>query len=239
MKAAVSPRVAALISNTWDDKFGALFSIAYSKRDVNEQGYNTYRWRKKNASGSDISELSDELQDKINNEEVSFSRGSRYSLFENEQKRLGTTLALQYRPSNDLEFGFDALYGELNNDRSEFHLQSRGSSSTALGCTGPAYISEPTCSKLTSLEINENNDAIYSVYEDAAIHSESRNQYADTEISQYVLNSDWQITEDLNMTALVGRSESKFNTGSAKIYLETFGDETIDYRTKLIYLKRK
>ncbi|MEI8654930.1 TonB-dependent receptor plug domain-containing protein [Pseudoalteromonas sp. Hal273] len=43
----VSPRVAALISNTWDDKFGALFSIAYSKRDVNEQGYNTYRWRKK------------------------------------------------------------------------------------------------------------------------------------------------------------------------------------------------
>ncbi|MEL0604071.1 TonB-dependent receptor [Pseudoalteromonas undina] len=231
----VSPRIAALISNTWNDEFGALFSVAYSKRNVNEQGYNTYRWRKKNASGSDISELSTDLKDKINNSEVSFSRGSRYSLFENEQERLGTTLALQYRPSNNLEFGFDTLYGELNNERDEFHLQSRGSSSTALGCTGPAYISEPTCSKLTSLEVNENNDAIYSVYEDAAIHSESRKQYADTEISQYVLNSDWQITEDLNMTALVGRSESKFNTGSAKIYLETFGDETIDYRGDAYY----
>lgn len=231
----VSPRVAALISNTWDDKFGALFSIAYSKRDVNEQGYNTYRWRKKNASGSDISELSDELQDKINNEEVSFSRGSRYSLFENEQERLGTTLALQYRPNNNLEFSFDALYGELNNDRSEFHLQNRGSSSTALGCTGPAYNNEQVCSKLTALEINENNDAIYSVYEDAAIHSESRSQYADTQISQFVLKSDWQITNDLNMTALVGRSETKFNTGSVKVYLETFGDETIDYRQDAYY----
>lgn len=231
----VSPRFAALISDTWDDKFGALFSIAYSKRDVNEQGYNTYRWRKKNASGSDISELSDELQDKINNEEVSFSRGSRYSLFENQQERLGTTLALQYRPSNNLEFSFDALYGELNNDRSEYHLQNRGSSSTAIGCTGPAYNNEQICSKLTTLEINENNDAIYSVYEDAAIHSESRSQYADTQISQFVLNSDWQITEDLNMTALVGRSQTKFNTGSVKVYLETFGDETIDYRKDAYY----
>ncbi|MBQ4833570.1 TonB-dependent receptor [Pseudoalteromonas sp. MMG010] len=231
----ISPRVAVLISNTWDDKFGALFSVAYSKRDVNEQGYNTYRWRKKNASGSDISQLSDELQNKINNEEVSFSRGSRYSLFENEQERLGTTLSLQYRPTNNLELGFDALYGELNNDRSEYHLQNRGSSSTAIGCTGPAYNDAPICSTLTELELNENNDAIYSVFENAAIHSESRNQYANTKISQFVFNTDWQISDDFNMTALVGRAKTQFDTASVKIYLETFGNETIDYRDDAYY----
>ena len=37
------------------------------------------------------------------------------------------------------------------------------------------------------------------------------------------------------MTALVGRSETKFNTGSVKVYLETFGDETIDYRKDAYY----
>lgn len=231
----VSQRFAGLVSNTWDDKFGALFSLAYSNRDVNEQGYDNYRWRQKDSSGSDISGLNDELQDKINNSEINFSRGSRYSLFQNDQSRLGTTLALQYRPTDTFNVSLDGLYGELTNDREEYHLQNRGSSSTALGCTGPSYNAEQTCSTLTALEINDNNDAIYSVFEDAAIHSESRNQTADTTITQFVLNTKWDISDDLTMTALIGRSKSEFETTSVKIYLETFGDETIDYRNDAYY----
>lgn len=130
-----SPRLAALISNTWGD-FGALFSLAYSKRDTAEQGYNTYRWRPRDAQGSDISALSAADQDAVNSGELRFSRGSRYSQFNSEQTRVGATVALQYRPSANLSFDLDALYGTLDSDRGEFHLQSRGSSSTALGCTG-------------------------------------------------------------------------------------------------------
>ncbi len=230
----ISPRLAALLSNTWGD-FGALVSFAYSERETNEQGYNTYRWRPLNASGSDISSLPQADQDKINNDGLFFSRGSRYSLFESDQTRTGTTLALQYQPSEKLDLGLDLLYGELNNDRREFHLQSRGSGSTALGCTGPAYAGEATCSRLVDVEYNAGDEVIYSSFEDTALHSESRKQYADTTIQQAVFHADWQVSDKLTLSGLIGSMESEFETGSAKVYLESFADMTIDYRGDRFY----
>lgn len=230
----ISPRVATLLSNTWGD-FGALASVAYSKRNVSEQGYNTYRWRAMNGNGSDLSELPQEQQDLITNSELHFSRGSRYSLFENEQERLGTTVALQYMPTDNFELGLDLLYGQLNNERGEYHLQSRGASSTALGCAGPAYDGAPRCSKLVELEYNAGNEAVYSRFEDAAIHSESRDQYADTTFSQVVLNGRWDATERLSIEGLLGRQGNTFETGSAKVYLESFADQEIDYREDKFY----
>lgn len=235
-----SPRVAALISNTWGD-FGALASVAYSKRNTNEQGFNTYRWRLQNADGSDISALSQEDQDALNSGDLRFSRGSRYSSFENEQTRIGATVALQYRPSSNFKIGFDGLYGVLDNDRNEFHLQSRGSSSTALGCTGPSYSSiqaeanAPICSSLIDIQYNAGNEVIYSRFENAAIHSESRQQNADTTLTQMVLNSEWNITNSFTLKALIGHSNSDFDTGSTKVYLESFGDQTIDYTKDKFY----
>lgn len=228
-----SPRIAALISNTWDD-FGALVSVAYSQRNTSEQGYNTYRWRPRDAQGSDISALSEAEQAAVNSGEMRFSRGSRYSQFNSDQKRLGATVALQYRPSESFSLGLDGLYGKLENDRDEYHLQSRGSSSTALGCTGPDY-SGAICSTLTEIEYNANNEVMYSVWENAALHSESRNQSADTDISQWVLNMDWDINASLSLKGLLGSMQSDFKTNSAKVYVESFADMSIDYRQDRFY----
>ena len=50
------PRVSALISNTWaDDRFGALLSASYSKRNVYEEGYNPVRWEHGNHRNSNQS----------------------------------------------------------------------------------------------------------------------------------------------------------------------------------------
>lgn len=230
-----SPRLAALVSNTWGD-FGALFSLAYSKRDTAEQGYNTYRWRPRDAQGSDISALSAADQDAVNSGELRFSRGSRYSQFNSEQTRVGATVALQYRPSANLSFGLDALYGTLDSDRGEFHLQSRGSSSTALGCTGADYEgARYYCSSLTDIEYNANNEVIYSAWENTALHSESRDQSATTDISQMVFNADWTVTEALSVSGLLGYMKSEYESNSAKVYLESFADMTIDYREDRFY----
>ncbi|WP_289027818.1 TonB-dependent receptor [uncultured Paraglaciecola sp.] len=235
-----SPRIAGLISNTWGD-FGALASVAYSKRNTSEQGFDTYRWRLRNSQGSDISALSEADQAAVNSGELRFSRGSRYSTFDNEQTRVGATVALQYRPSDSFKLGFDGLYGVLDNARDEFHLQSRGSSSTALGCTGPTYVNiqdvanEPICSSLLDIEYNAGNEVIYSHFDNAALHSESRQQYADTTFTQMVLNSEWNVNQDFTLTALLGTSSSEFETGSTKVYLESFGEQTIDYRQDRFY----
>ena len=237
-----SPRVAALISNIWDD-FGALASIAYSKRNTSEQGFDTYRWREKDSEGSDISALSQADQDAVNSGELRFSRGSRYSAFENEQTRIGATVALQYRPTNTFKLGFDGVYGILDNARDEFHLQNRGSSSTALGCTGPSYSNiqtvenEKICSSLVDIEYNSANEVMYSSFENAALHSESRQQFADTTLTQMSLNSEWNVTDEFSLTALIGSSSSEFETGSTKVYLESFGDQIIDYTQDRFYGK--
>ena len=42
---AQDPRVAGLFSKKFmDDTFGVLVSVAYSERQVREEGYNTVRW---------------------------------------------------------------------------------------------------------------------------------------------------------------------------------------------------
>lgn len=47
------PRVSALLSNTWaDGRFGALMSVAYSKRTIFEEGYNPVRWEHGNHRNS-------------------------------------------------------------------------------------------------------------------------------------------------------------------------------------------
>lgn len=230
-----SPRVAALVSNRWDD-FGALFSLAYSKRDTAEQGYNTYRWRPRDAQGSDISALSLADQEAVNSGNLRFSRGSRYSQFNSEQTRVGATVALQYQPNDDISVGLDALYGKLDNERGEFHLQSRGSSSTALGCTGADYEGGRNfCSGLTELQYNSNNEVIYSAWENAALHSESRDQEATTDITQIVLNGEWSVNNALVMSGLLGHMKSEYESNSAKVYLEAFADMTIDYRDDRFY----
>ena len=229
-----SPRFAGLLSNTWGD-FGALVSLAYSNRKTNEQGFNTYRWRLRNSQGSDISALSAEDLAAVDSGELYFSRGSRYSVYESDQDRLGLTLAFQYKPSDDLSLGLDILKGKLDSDRDEFHLQSRGSGSTNLGCTGPSYNAESICSKLVDIEYNLDNEVIYSSWEDAPIHSESRDQYANTDITQVVANIDWLITDRLSMKGLIGSMESDFETGSVKAYLESFADVELDYRADRFY----
>ncbi|MDV3467205.1 TonB-dependent receptor [Stenotrophomonas sp. C3(2023)] len=50
------PRISGLISNTWGDgRFGALMSVAYSKRTIFEEGYNPVRWEHGNYRNSNQS----------------------------------------------------------------------------------------------------------------------------------------------------------------------------------------
>ena len=128
------PRFAGIIANTWGN-FGALASVSYSERDINEQGYNGYRWRKRSSSNADsVSDsITGETRQALDDGEVFFNRGNRYTVWENSQERLGLTTALQYRPTENLSIEFDALYSKLTNDRNEWHLPTAGSSSTALG----------------------------------------------------------------------------------------------------------
>ncbi len=235
MADGTSPRLAALISNKWDD-FGALFSVAYSQRDTVEQGTNTYRWRPKTASGTDISNLDQATQDKIDNEELRFARGNRYSIWENNQERLGLTAAFQYNASDSLSFDLDILYAELNNDKDEHHIASRGSSSTVLG--GPTTAGGQTVggASINELQYNENGEVVYLDISNATLATESRKQKMDTSFSQISLLTDWQVNDSTQAKLLIGHSENEFVIPvSDKVYYEGFGGITSDYTQDRFY----
>ena len=217
------PRFAGIIANTWDN-FGALASVSYSERDINEQGYNGYRWRQRDSD--DASAVSDSItgdtRQALDDGEVFFNRGNRYTVWENSQERLGLTTALQFRPTENLSIEFDALYSKLTNSRNEWHLPTAGSSSTALGA-------------IDALEIipasdGDGYEAVYGEFSDVTMRTESRQDLDTTVFEQYTLAGNWTITDRLLVSGMIGHSSSEFRLDKEKFYTEGVGDITTDYR---------
>lgn len=217
------PRFAGIIANTWDN-FGALASVSYSSRGINEQGYNGYRWRKR--SSSNASAVSDsitgDVRAALDAGEVFFNRGNRYTVWENDQERLGVTAALQFRPSDDFSVDFDVLYSKLTNDRNEWHLPTAGSSSTALGAIDALEI--------IAASDGDGYEAVYGEFSDVTMRTESRQDLDTTEFKQFTLAADWNMTDDLLIKAMIGHSSSDFRLDKEKYYTEGVGDITTDYR---------
>lgn len=222
---STDPRFAGLISNTWG-KFGALASIAYSNRKTSEESYNTYRWRQK--STEDISPNVDaETAQLIRDGEIWFSRGNRYSVWENDQERLGITVALQYKASDDLDFSLDFMHGKLSNDLTEHHISTGGSSSTALG-----YVEE-----LEYLDNNGDLEAVKGRFSDLRVRTENRADYNESTFNQVTLQTNWQVNEDLTMKAQIGTSTSDFDQPKVdKVNLQNYGNEvTLDFTQDRFY----
>lgn len=225
----LQPRVAAQFSHNSGD-FGALFSVAYSSRDTEEQGYNTYRWRLRSASGSDISNLPQADQDAINSGELRWARGNRLSVWESHQDRLGITSALQWKPSDKLTLTLDMLLGKFEGDREELHLATRGSSGTVLhGGTTVDGVSIPG-SVINEIRVNSDNEVIYADVSGANFASETRRQTTKNDFTQVVLSAEYEASEKLKIDALIGTESSEYDLPiSDKFYLEGFGDVVTDY----------
>ena len=131
---AATPRFAGLIANSWGDgKFGALLSVAYSERETRDEGSGTVRWANGPSNGgfNPASPFQQALS-----ADVFAPRFPRYTLMEHDQKRLGVTGALQFRPTDRTEFNFEALYSKIDAQRDEFYIEANGLS--ASGTTGKA-----------------------------------------------------------------------------------------------------
>lgn len=192
------PRFAGLVSNKWGN-VGALVSVAYSERHTTEFGTNTTRWRKEGKTAADPTDT--ELQAELDSGELWFPRGQRYSLWNNLQKRLGITAAVQYKASDDLTFSLDVLHGKLENEQNEHHNAVKDNS------------------KVKDLEWLENNgqkEVVYASYADATWRAENTQRYNETSFDQVTLSADWSLTSLLNMQLLLGTSSSDY--AQPKVY---------------------
>lgn len=131
----VRPRASGLIATRFgnNDQFGILFSVAFSKRSLLDEGASTVRWAKGSAfapgfqapapAGFTLAQLNDAFH----------PRFPRFDAYVSDNKRLGATLSLQWQPVDTTLFTFDALYADFRADRSERFLEAP-SFSTAWRC---------------------------------------------------------------------------------------------------------
>ncbi len=203
MAEKADPRVAALISNTWaDNTFGALLSVAYSERQALEEGSNTGRWANGPSNGN-FSASSPFTA--ARSADVYHPRFPRYVQMEHEQKRLGVTGTLQWKPTDATEISLDALYSKIDAERDENYIEaisfSRGTSSNA------RLVGKPNT--IVKNGVIENNALVYGEFDNVDIRTENRHDEWSTEFKQVALNGQHRFGDDFTLSGKVGISRSK------------------------------
>lgn len=188
------PRFSAVFSQHWSD-VGALVSVTHSVRSTNEYGSNTTRWRRE--SGKEAANSSNtELQSLLDSGELWFPRGQRFSVWENEQNRLGITTALQYKPNQDFSLVLDWMHGTLENQLSEHHM---------------AVKDNHLVNDLVWRESAKGDkEVVYASYKNASWRNESREDYNESVFDQISLAADWTATAELQISAMLGHSSSDY-----------------------------
>jgi iron complex outermembrane receptor protein len=237
------PRVAGLFSYNWDNKFGALVSVAYAKRRTTEQGHNTYNYDQPDgdklksmvAAGLDISKLSAAQQSKFLSGDLIFADGNRLSSWDAKMERLGVTTALQWKPVDNLLFTLDALYGQFTTHRDELHLATRPlNSDGSIAFDAPAGGVWPAAfqkgSVINNLAWDKNNYVTMTDVTGTTFGSEHRRSLNKNRFNQIALTGKWDATDRFSLDGHVGYEKSTYKTPyDDKLYMRAKGNLIANY----------
>ena len=247
------PRIAALYSHNWDNKFGVAFSVAYSKRETTEQGHNTYNYSQLGATdysdpaapkgdaydlvaaGLDISNLSADKQARFMAGDLYFADGNRISSWNAKQERLGLTGAVQWRPTENMLLTLDVLHGEFTTHRDELHLATRpigglGSSTleTPGGSPWPAQFQK--ASVVNDMTIDADGYVTMTDVTNITFGSEHRRSLNENRFNQVALTGKWDISDRLFIDGHIGYEKSTYETPyDDKLYMRAMGNLVANY----------
>jgi len=237
------PRVAALFSQNWDNRFGVSFSVAYSRRETTEQGHNTYNYERPDAetlqglvdSGLDISGLSAAQQDKFVSGDLYFADGNRLSSWNSEQERLGLTGAVQWAPTDNVQLTLDVLHGEFTTNRNEMHLATRPlNSSGSIAFDGAADSVWPaifrSASVINDLAWDGSDYVTMTDVTGTTFGSEHRRSRNENRFNQVVLTGEWDVSDRLSVDGHIGWEKSTYETPyDDKLYMRAKGNLIANY----------
>lgn len=191
------PSASFLVSNTFaDGKFGALFSLAYSERSVQDEGASTVRWD--NVASQKFGKYQGAAIDATNEINSSFRpRIPRYDSYHHTMERLGSSLSLQFRPNDSSEISFDALKATFDATRQEVFMEGslNGGQNANVNVLDYAIQGETL---------------VYAKMEGARLLSENRYDDMSTDFSQYTLSFKQEFTDKFRMNAMIGTTESDY-----------------------------
>lgn len=206
------PRAAFLISNTWmDGRIGALFSFAYADRESLEEGASTVRW----ARGAAVNACGTACFGSVLGQTAADAAGTRpdfdavnaafrprlprYDIYGHTQQRLGSTLTLQFRPTNSTDITLDVLYADHDATRSETFLEAPVFSASGANGIGDVDVLDYAI---------QGNSVVYGVFDDVDIRSEFREDQLSSQLQQVSLLLEHEFSDRMRGQVYAGRSEA-------------------------------
>jgi len=228
----VSPRVAALVSDTWlEGRLGGLLSVAYSQQQTVEFGHSTVRWA---SGGWDLANVAatvdPALVARLNGggaDALFYPRFNRYDVYQYQRRRLGVVGSLQYQLSDATQVHLDLLFGQLRSERAEYHLDASAFSRNNAAGLYNTGLREIT---IKGLQV-EGNDIVQGDFGNVDIRSDTHQNRAATRYRQAVLGLSRQ-GERLQVEAMIGLQDSRFdNPQDDNVFLFAQNrDFSFDYR---------
>jgi TonB-dependent receptor len=215
-----SPRAAALISNTWmDGTLGALFSVAYSKRELLDTGTSTVRWQTGTAAAPGFRSVGG-VTCATNPAACAEANGAvhpripRFDKYEDDQERLGATSSFQWQPQDKTLFTLDLLYADFQAERNELFLETF-TPQTAGACTAASP---------ASCGINQTDVLGYTLttprsgfpvmiagqFNNIDLKTEQRHDELETKFKQATLDGTHEFTDRFSIHGVAGYSKSDF-----------------------------
>lgn len=206
----LNPRLAGLLSYANDaETFGALLSVAWTPRDIVEEGFSSVRFAGNPvpaAGGTQSFTQRNAFQNEAAFPTAAtafFPRIPRYGVLTSDQDRLGITGALQFRPSEQTLISLDLLYSKFSGTRREEFLEAISfSRNTATG------IRE---TDIVALEVDpDTRNIISGTFNDVDVRIENRLDDLETEFKQVTLNIEHEFSDRFKVRLTGGLSESDF-----------------------------
>ena len=231
-----NPRGAFLISNTWmDGKIGALFSVAYAKRDTKDIGTSTVRWAQDGTGG-----ITPGFRSVLPGAGLTLAQANaafhprfpRYDDYTDSETRLGMTGSVQIHATEKTLLTVDVLYADFKANREERYLEAP-SFSVGSACTA-ATTASGACgiaqTDVVSGTIDSHNTLVKGTFNNVDLRVEDRFDQLETEFTQYNLRGEQEFTDKLKGDFLIGTSRSSHkNPIQTTLTLDQFNVQGYSY----------
>ncbi|MGW8367353.1 MAG: TonB-dependent receptor [Gammaproteobacteria bacterium] len=204
------PTFNAFLSTTNDaETFGFLVTAAYTERTVWQDGFGTVRWAVPDQpfAGNNTS-LSDA---EINS--LWYPRLPRQDSFHHTQDRLGLSSALQFRPTDNIEFGLNWVNSQFESTTDSYNSFAEFRRSGVWGyphITVNSVTLDPTSSYVVAGD-----------FSGVGLRTESRQNTDSTDFNQLTADFEWGISDTLTLKGLVGQAKSEFFDDYFRVNIET------------------
>jgi iron complex outermembrane receptor protein len=239
------PRMAAIISSTFmDDTLGFLVSYASSERTVRQEGAGTVRWMAPQDNGNrswanspnplievhgtpnpDANDADGEYVDGVSDplDFLIMPRLPRSDFFGNDLEREGYTAAVQFRPSDRLEFTLDVVGSELKTNRTGYNFFAQF---------------RDQFQNITPIELTLDPTGRYVVagtFRGVIPRAESRSQNAVTDFTQTILSGSYDLSDSIALRFMAGKAESEHTEDQLRFNMDALnGGGVISPGTALV-----